>query len=498
MIRRLPILLLALLALPLVSTAQDAPPRSVEVRVVALSRGYMRPMRATAKRIAALEGIDKVEMLGFEGDSARYRLSTKLDNKGIAAALQLKILGEGSSSLTLAADDSPRARHAEARGVLMQIAMKISAEPRPTWRGTGERLFTEKDSTKQKMVRLGLAPEIMSGSTYGIDDYHIDETWQGSSSEYRIWVGDKYEGVSIPNQNDPWGDSSESEPEAEPDGESNFVGIQMYRTQWQESINWVDVEGLQLNGYDGERSDTDPDGELYVQQGADWLKTLLQAVTAYRMQYPKNKVSDLPHGSGWGILNELENRDEDLNRWDQDHYTIADFRMRWRDEDGKYIVNLRAHFPAHPFYLEAEVDTTAVLKAYDERKKDDPELDLRKVNRAELGDALTWICAAEESVEVFNKRRDEAREGTQKIRDALQKAAGKYSIAELCGRLDDATLAGRLGVTLPEDGEFKPGDYTIRPQMLGDIELSVGTVRSGGRWWQLVNVASGKVIRSNQ
>lgn len=496
MIRRLPLLLLALLSLPLVSQAQDAPPRSVEVRIVALSRGYMRPMRATAERMSNVDGIEKSEPLGFEGDSARYRVTTRLDNQGIAEALQLKVLGEGTDTLTLAAVIDARARHAEARGVLMQIALKISEQPRPNWRGTAERVFDPAWDLDQKMRHLGLSPELLNGAVYKRKSYHIDEYWQSQNAEYKIWVGDKYEGVNLPNNDDPWGDSSDDPKEVDPDPESDFVGIHIYRGPWDESINWVDVEGLQLNGYEGERSDTDSDGELYVKQGADWLTSVLQATAGLRLQNPKGKIADLPHGTGWRIFQDFN--DDDLQRWGQAYYNISDFRMRWRSEDGSDICNLRAHYPAHPFYIEAEVDVTSVVGDYQKRKEKDSELDLRKVTRPEIDEALTWICAPEDSVEVFNQRRREAVASMKLIREALQTAIAEHSLDDLCGRLDDPELVKRLGLALKADGEFKPGDYTIRAQMLGDVELSVGTVRSGGRWWQLVSVADAEVLRSNQ
>ncbi|MCA8937920.1 MAG: hypothetical protein KDB68_17165 [Planctomycetes bacterium] len=498
MIRRFSFVLIGLLALPLFISAQDAPTtsRTVEVRIVALSRGYMRPMRFTADRIAEQAGIDKAIALGFEGDTARYSITTDLDNTQLAAGLQLQVLGESDGRLTLAADSSPRARHAEARGVLMQIALKIATFPRPNWRGTSDRIFKPDAKLADKLERLGLSTDMLKGATYKPEQYHIDEDWGGSSAEYRVWVGEKYEGVQLPNSDDPWGSEDTGDPEVAPNPDSDFVGIQIYRGPWQETINWVDVEGLQLNGYDGERSDTDSDGELYVAQGADWLEKILQAVTALHLHNPKGKVSDLPHGTGWRIIQDFN--DDDLQRWGQTHYNIADFRMRWREEDGERICNLRAHNPSHPFYLEAEVNATQVLGFYNDRKEKDPELNLSKVERAELGSALTWICGAEESVEVFNLRRQEAGASMKLIREAIKQALAEHALADLCGRLDDPELIERLGVELPTDAQFKPGDYTVHQQMLGDVEISVGNVRTGGRWWQLVNASRGEILRSNQ
>ena len=84
------------------------------------------------------------------------------------------------------------------------------------------------------------------------------------------------------------------------------------------------------------------------------------------------------------------------------------------------------------------------------------------------------------------------------IREAIKQALAEHALADLCGRLDDPELIERLGVELPTDAQFKPGDYTVHQQMLGDVEISVGNVRTGGRWWQLVNASQGEVLRSNQ
>ncbi|MCB9931944.1 MAG: hypothetical protein H6841_00820, partial [Planctomycetes bacterium] len=153
------------------------------------------------------------------------------------------------------------------------------------------------------------------------------------------------------------------------------------------------------------------------------------------------------------------------------------------------------HHPAHPLYLEAEVDTQAVIDACAGNLTKEEQ---RKLTRADLADALKWIAGAEADAEVFKRRRSEAAANFARIREALKNASATHSLDELCGSLDNAELATRLGIKLSQDGAFQPGEYRIRRQMLGDVEVSVGTARTGGRYWVLANAASGEVIRSNQ
>jgi hypothetical protein len=489
---------LAAIALPFfVTKAQADESRTIELRLVALSRGYMQPMKATAERIKALPGMTSVEMLGFGGDMARYKVTTTLSDEGLAKALQLKLVGAAKDTVTLAADVSPRARHAEARGPLMDIALKIMAEPKPSWRGDSEALFKSDASLKDKMARLGLPYEALQGVTYTASDYHIDELWEGSGGEYRIWAGDEWEGIYVPS-NDWYYDDSENngQPTKEPDPNSRFVGIRVYRSSWQNSLTWVDQEGLLLTGFAGERDDTDREGVLCVQRGADWMGKILSAIGGFRVRNPKAGVGELPQGRGWNIFSLLSDDEEDntdIQRWDVPQYDLQAMRLNWRDDDGHLIAVLTAHHNFHPFYLEGELDTQTVLDAHAKLTTDQR----KKVRRPDLGEALKWIVGAETDVGVFQRRRDEARSNSTKILEALGKAMKTHDVDALCGKLDDAELLKRLGIEL-KPGEFKPGDYAIRRQMLGDVEISVGTALTGGRLWMLANPAEGKTIRSNQ
>src|SRR5690606_11336467 len=143
------------------------------------------------------------------------------------------------------------------------------------------------------------------------------------------------------------------------------VGIRVYRSPWSSSLSWVDMEGLQLSGFESSRDDTNGEGELYIKEGAEWLHNILRALAALRVREPDRKLERLPQGRGWMIISELGGDDEEagLQRWDLRHFDIQDFRLSWRDEDGRLIANLKVHHPAHPFYLEAEVDTNKVIDA---------------------------------------------------------------------------------------------------------------------------------------
>jgi hypothetical protein len=501
MTRKLIVLWLAVLALPLFVTpgAAQNETREVELRLMALSRGYMRPMGATTDRLARLPGIEAVEALGGGGDAMRFKLTTSLSDQALAEALQLKLQSAGAGVVTLAAVDDDRARRAEARGVLMQIALAVMAQPKPSWRRDSTPLFEGALNLKQKLERLGLKPALLQGNFYKPDDYHVEESWQGSGGEYRIWAGDEWQGLFV--RSDDWyyvdeGEAGQSKPAMQ---DPRFVGIRVYRSPWNSSLSWVDLEGLQLTGFGVSRDETDAAGELYLKQGADWLHNILRGLCALRVREPDRKMDRLPQGRGWVIISELGGEDEEdefaLQRWDLSQFNIQDFQLAWRDEDGRLIANLKVHHPAHPLYLEAEVDTNMVV---DNCKKTMSKAEMKKAKRVDPGDALTWIVAAEESVEVFKRRRADAEANFQRIREALKKAAAIHTLDELCGSLDDAELIGRLGIELPKDAAFAPSEYRIRRQMLGDVEISVGTARTGGRYWMLANAAGGEVIRSSR
>lgn len=493
------VLLAAALLLPAFTAAgQEPQARSVELRLLSLSRGYSRPLGATAARIKELKGIEGVEALGFHGDAASFRVLTRLDNQALADALQLKLIGASGDRLALASEDSPRARRSEARSAVMQIALKIMAEPKPNWRVESEPVFKDADSTLEKLARLGLPTDLLDGITYKTRDYHIEEEWLGQEGNYKIWAGEKWEGVYVPS--DEWREEEEGEEtdSAPPDPNSRFVGIRVYRSSWSTSLSWADHEGLLLTGFPGQRSDTDSSGELCVKRGADWLTAVLSAAGAARVRAPATAIENLPSGRGWEAIsnlrdNESEEGDKDISQWDIPNFELQCLRLDWRDDNGRWIARATAHHSYHPFYLEAELDSQAVLEAY----KSLPGDARAKLRRVDTSAAIQWIVGAEKDAGVFHARRQEAAANAQLVCAALKDALREHPLDALCGRLDDAELCKRLGLKLVASA-FKAGDYTIRRQMLGDVEFSVGDVRTGGRCWTLLNAAEGKVIRSNR
>lgn len=491
----LPILIIFALLAPLASVpsqAQDAEASRIELHITASSRGYVRPLRATAERLSRIDGLSDVRMLGFAGDTMRFEVTTALTPGQIAAGTRGELISHRDGVVTLAPVKSMRAQRAEARSVIMRIALELLKLPKPTWGKETAAYFTGADTTAQRLTRLGLNPRIAEGHFYKLRDYKIVEEWTGTEGTYRIFVGNEWREIYVPND-DYWGPTRGDDAE-EPDPDSAYVGARVYRSTWNNSFNWADPEGLSMSGDAGKRSDTDGNGELYVRQGADWMLEILQAAAAYRVRNPDTNRAGLPAGEGWTLLARLDEQGN-LDRWGRGYYSSQSFRMEWEDRDGRLIANLKAHHESHPFYLEAELDSEVVLEDYRQRAEDEGA-DFSELQRAELGEAVTWIVEAEEGVEVFQRRRVQAGEVMEKIAASLKVASNDHELDALCGRLDDVELAERLGVTVDTDSEFTPGDFVIRRQMFGDVEISVGDARTGGRYWTLVNAAGGEVIRS--
>jgi hypothetical protein len=359
-------------------------------------------------------------------------------------------------------------------------------------------VFKGDATLKEKMEVLGLSYAALEGGLYTQKDYHIDERWEGSGGEYRLWAGDKWEGIYVPSDDWYYPDSEDGEKPAKPDPESRFVGLRIYRGSWQNSMTWVDQDGLLLTGFAGRRDETDASGELSVKRGAEWMTNILKAVAGYKVRNPKSKTSELPQGRGWSILSNLrdednENNNQDIERWDIQNYEVQCINLEWREDDGRQIAILTAHHDFHPFYLAAELDLQPIVEAH-------AKLDAKArkaIRRPDIDSGLTWIAGAEDSLEVFERRRVEARTQCTALFEAIRKAAAAHSLDALTGRLDDPELIKRLGIEF-KPVEFKAGDYEIRRQMLGDVEICVGSPRTGGRMWLLANVAEGKIIRSSQ
>lgn len=493
---------LALLCAPLLLTAQDAQPappaeRTLELHLHALSRGYMRPLRATTERLAAVPGLKNVEVLGYGGDVMRFRATTALNDDAVAAALGLQLMGARGTRLVLAADArSPRAVRAEARGVLMQIAAAINALPKPKYGGGNKAVFGDADTTEKKLKLLGLDPALLAGVNYKPADYKIVEQASGWSSEYQLWAGKAWTPAGVVNEG--WGprgrvivinETGERE-EGAPKVEERWVGVSISRSPWNDGTSWVDAEGMRMEGLEGDRGETNSDGKLRVQEGAEWMTSILKKAVAHRLREAKPNVRKLPQGRGWGLFDKIDA--ENLNRW-EGTYSSDCLNLSWtvRPEDKHYIARLTAHHAGHAFYLEAEVDADTVYAQYKDKGED-----LSKIAEVELGDALKWVVGAETGPEVFAERRKEAAAGMDAIMAALGRLAPEQALALPSG--PDWAKAAGFDFAGIETKHFKAQDYQVARQALGDFEIAVGAPMTGGRWWMLCSPQTGKVIRSEK
>lgn len=472
--------------------AQDQPEppkaRTLELHLHALSRGYVRPLHATTARVAGLAGVQKVEALGFGGDVLRFSLSTTLTDDELAAALGLEKIGAGTGRLLLAAAATDeRVRRAEARAVLLDIAQAITAHPAPDWRRPGKPLLADCRNLADQLRVLGLDLKLPEGVFYKAADYHIEEDHDRYNATYRLWAGKQW--LPVVN-NDDWGWSGEEEEAAKP-VDPRFVGLAISRSAWNESSNWVDSDGARLNTFEGDRSATDASGKLKVQEGANWLKQLAARAVAVRLRTPKATKKDLPAGRGWGLFSRLNA--ENLQRWNNDPYGTNVVKMTWdvRAADQHFVARISAFYEGHPFYLEGEVDADAVLADYKQKG-----ISTTDVTDADLGDQLKWIVGPEAGPEVFAERRKEASAAMNALLAALGKLPADKPLSAYLGKLAP-NQAAELGVAL-QGKHFGPGDYTLTRQAFGDIEISVGTPMTGGRWWLLGNLATGRVIRSDR
>lgn len=486
---RIPGLLLAAAVLCLCAhepAAADA--RTVEVRIYGLARAYMQPMSATVERMAALPGIESARGLDVRGEIARFELVTALDNDQIAEALKLPRLSADTDVVHLSAHPLARTKRAEARTAIMTVANALLDQPLPSWNQETEPLFKSDSTTAERLVVLGLAATALDGVFYKASDYKIEEDWQGDGGNYKLWLGEKWEGVHVPLQ--AWYVQQSDEPEADtPSDDSSFVGARLARGPWSQEMAWVDRPGLLLQGYDVRRADTS-DGELLLKRGEDWMLDILKAVALIRLKHPGRELARLPKGRGWEMFSELsEDRDFTLNRWDVNGYEQYSLMLRWEpgDDDNRQYAILEAHHPEHPLHLKARLDTRAIIDAYKESGAAKPE----SFKDVELGEALSWPFAAEAGPEIFAARKHLAHRNLARI----AAAAADIPREELNGSLADEALQQRLGVKLESDPVLPHGDYRITPQLFGEIEISVGKPSTGGRHWLLMDTQTGEVIR---
>lgn len=490
----MPALLLCLLAISVdAQPAPDSPPASqaVELRLLALSRAYVRPLDDTVTRLNGVPGITDAQAVGYADDVLTLKCNTTLSHDNIAKALGLRILRTDGQVLTLAPSDDIRSRRAEARAVVGMIGRKIADSIKRDSNGERTGLsFGARDGIDARVQALGLDPAILNGTYYKPADYRLETPGEGTGDGYRVWAGDKWEGMYVAQTD------SSNKALVEFDPASRFVGMIVPMGWGYQEPAWVDGEGIMMASV-GERSDTNWSGELAVVGGSKLITEIMQAAVAWRIRNSTAKLEAAPTGRGYTLMNELPGGD-DIEYWGYEHYEISDLLLTWRaDADGNLVARVRAHTSASPWYLDAEVNTGPVLKRYAEMDRKTR----REVNRAELGNDLVWLVGPETDAAVLRARRDEARNALNSLSEALAaalKARPDTDLDTLCGTLDSAELAAALGFKPDANAYFKPADFTIRRQMLGDVEIAVGTPARGGRRWVVMNPASGEVIRRFQ
>lgn len=483
-------LLTLMVMAPLLLTAQESAPaqRTVTLNLLGLSRGYMQPMSSTTARVAAIKGFSSVEPLGFGGDVLRYRVVTALDDDAIAAALQLEKLGSRGGVVTLAPDMGPRARRAEARAVILEISRAIMDRPGSSRFGTKTALFEKGSNFGQQMKLLGLDPAMADGVFYRQADYYIRESTNSYSQSFQIGAGGDWSPVGRASKWDTFPEATEES--ARDKANDRFVGLEVSRS-WEQSVRWVDAGAVNLDVQENNRSETDSTGKLKVQVGAEFMQQVLRRAVAVRLRSATPRLNDLPSGSGWSLTHKMDA--DDLHRWGNDGYSINDLSLSWtrRESDSHFIATLTAYHAGHAFYLKAEVDADVVYQVYAAR-----DLNMKEIKDVELGDALTWIVGPEAGPEVFAERRAEAGAGIDALLKSLATLPQGKTLADFAGPMTDEKAA-ELGVKL-EGGHFKAEDYSVARQAMGDVEITIGTAMTGGRWWVLANAATGKVTRSQR
>ncbi len=457
--------------------------RSLELRLVNLSRGYLRPLRKTAERIRGLAEFESVEMLDSRAGVTRFRVKTSLADEAITKALGLKLLDSRSDRLLLAPISEDKAHLAEARLNILAICDAIRDKQAGTRRNGWEepkQLFSDGLALDAKLKVLGLQASSLEGKFYKLKDYHIDEQgWDGFS----VWAGAKYEAIYLGRSYD-----YNSEDTPEPDPKSNFVGAKLAVQAWNTGFWWVDIHGARFNSADLERSGTlgSNDGKLAVQACAERMTTLLQAAARYRFEgdTSKKNMEELLKGNfnNWQLKQALKLED---SYWDASpYYTEGNLKLSWfkHDQTGHLHARLRAHHTQHPMHLDGDLDCIAAR---------DSDFDWAKVQ-------IHWTVGAESDAGVFERRRVEAAAGIQAIVAALlampDAAAGLAqpgcftgaALLELA-KLDAQSLKGQ---------HYSASDYQISAQLMGDVEVRGGSTISGCDSWTLLNLASKSTIRS--
>ncbi|MDH5642156.1 MAG: hypothetical protein OEY28_12770, partial [Nitrospira sp.] len=497
-----------------VETESDAT-AAIELRLIGLSRGYVLPMAGSARRIAAIEGVDRAVPLGHKRFVSRYSVKTALPPAELAGALGLRLLHSTDKVALMGVAPDERIPDQEARTAILAIISRIS-ELRPEsgndspfgfpgfW-GEEEEvvqpkgpLFDDCENIADKMDVLGLPIGILQGRTFKPSDYHVEDD---GGERFSVWVGsdqDRKQALSVESSGG-WyksirrgrglvviegtdeDESAFKAPET-PDPESRYVGA-VYNAGWSDRVfYWDDIRGQKFNRFEYTRnasSYSEKYDRMVLLAESEVVKRLKLAV-AYRRRHPDMKVSRLPAGGGYGVISRLH-EDKDWDRdWDA-QIDLDNLYLSWRTdkETGNLIATSWAYHPGHPLYVSGLLDIT---EFGDERGED------------EVKDSIDWIVRAEESTDVFEERRKFAEEVFTKAIEAI-KSMDDESRANMVGGLNDAALASKLGIDFGDAPVLDPGSFIIRTQAGGDLEISAGSHSTGGRYWCLFEAATGKVLR---
>lgn len=461
----------------------QAAERAIELRLVGLSQGYTRPLRATSERLGKVRGLKDVRAVSHRAGITRFTARTVLPDEEIARALGLKLLDAREGALLLAPAAASEAWRAEARLAILAIVEAIRERQQRQRRNMWDELpnlFPSEATTEQALKVLGLDPRMLDGRFFKIRDYHIEEEagWNGT---YKVWAGERYAPVPVGNLYDFDFSSNQGE---EPDPKARFVGAKMNLNSWSGGFWWVDIHGSALNGMEYERDATDPgSGKLAVQVGAERLATLLEAAARYRFKENVQKKSkdELHKGSfgNWQLKSELGLGDD---YWDcMPFYNDNAFSLSWfkHEQTGHLHARVKALYPSHALHLDGDLDVDAAKAA---------DFNFAKV-------PVRWTVGAESDVNVFEQRRTELSAGLKVLRDALfalqdpPPASNALSGKALCAALS-------LAEDKLKGTHFSAADYLLLPQMLGDWEIRAGSSATGGASWTLVSFSSKTDIRS--
>jgi hypothetical protein len=471
-----------------VMQAQDAS-RRVELRITDASRGYMRPLRTTTDRIAAIAGLESVTAIGARAGVMRFALKTTLSDEQIATALALEIVDAKDGKLLLAPPQSATASRAEARLAILAIAdgLRKMGDAGPSERygngpGGDERPGIG-GNMEQNLKALGLDSKLLEGKFYKTKDYHID----GNGGGFLIYAGAKWEGVAV-GVNSEYGDYSggDASETVEPDPKSNFVGARLSISSWNSGFWWADVQGLSLNESSITRDSPSyrDKSKLEVQHGGERVVAVLQGAAKYRFEgdNAKKAIESLLKGN-LGQNRKIQNAlklEED--NWEP-FYGQQTLTLSWfKDDAGHTRARVRAYHSRHPLHLDGDIDCDAANAA---------AFDFNKLE-------IHWNVGPEADAGVFERRRTEIAAGQTKIRDALfaLDAAGLAEVRK--APLGGEALAAALKLKVEDlKGEFfSAADYNLRPQIFGDIEVAAGSPVVGCESWTLLNLAEKTTIRS--